>query len=112
MTPLASWEVPIKIVTRFTVFWISKPQSRGGQELMGILTNRRWAASLSAALGTFLFSTVASANEAGLRLPDLSSVKFLGGINGHNLLLGGLVICVLGLVFGMVIYGQLKKMPV
>jgi K(+)-stimulated pyrophosphate-energized sodium pump len=50
--------------------------------------------------------------EANLRLPDLSRVNFLGGVNGHNLLLVGLVICALGLLFGLWIYIQLQKLPV
>jgi K(+)-stimulated pyrophosphate-energized sodium pump len=50
--------------------------------------------------------------EANLKLPDLSTVNFLGGINGHSLLLFGLVICVLGLLFGAATYGQLKNLPV
>ncbi|HET9212726.1 MAG TPA: sodium-translocating pyrophosphatase [Thermoanaerobaculia bacterium] len=54
----------------------------------------------------------ASASEAELVLPDLGSVPFLGGINGHNLLLGGLVVCVLGMLFGLWMYTQLKNMPV
>jgi K(+)-stimulated pyrophosphate-energized sodium pump len=58
------------------------------------------------------FAAPASASEAELVMPDLSSVDFLGGINGHDLLLGGLVVCVLGMVFGLVIYTQLKNMPV
>jgi len=50
--------------------------------------------------------------EASLKLPELSDVTFLGGIDGHRLLLGGIVICVLGLCFGLAIYMNLKKMPV
>jgi len=50
--------------------------------------------------------------EANLKLPDLSTVNFLGGINGHSLLLFGLVVCVLGLLFGAATYGQLKNLPV
>jgi K(+)-stimulated pyrophosphate-energized sodium pump len=50
--------------------------------------------------------------EAALRLPDLSTVKFLGGIDGHTLLLLGLVFCVLGLLFGLAIYMKLKNLPV
>ncbi|HXG58908.1 MAG TPA: sodium-translocating pyrophosphatase [Thermoanaerobaculia bacterium] len=49
--------------------------------------------------------------EANLVLPDLSTVSFLG-VTGQNLLLGGLVICVLGLLFGLVIYVQLRNLPV
>jgi K(+)-stimulated pyrophosphate-energized sodium pump len=50
--------------------------------------------------------------EANLQLPDLSSVPFLGGIDGHKLLLIGLLFCVFGLLFGLAIYMQLKKLPV
>ncbi|HEU5182050.1 MAG TPA: sodium-translocating pyrophosphatase [Candidatus Polarisedimenticolia bacterium] len=50
--------------------------------------------------------------EANLVLPDLSQVSFLGGIDGHTLLLVGLVVCALGLGFGMAIYAQLKNLPV
>ena len=49
--------------------------------------------------------------EANLIMPDLSQVKFMG-VDGHTLLLFGLVICVLGLVFGLVIYTHLKNLPV
>ena len=50
--------------------------------------------------------------EANLVLPKLEDVTFLNGINGHNLLLFGIVICVLGLGFGLAIYMNLQKMPV
>jgi len=49
--------------------------------------------------------------EANLLLPDLSSVKFLG-VDGHTLLLFGLLVCALGLLFGLVIFTQLKNLPV
>jgi K(+)-stimulated pyrophosphate-energized sodium pump len=49
--------------------------------------------------------------EASLVLPDLGLVEFQG-INGRTLLMGGLGICLLGLVFGLVIYVQLKNLPV
>src|SRR5277367_259772 len=50
--------------------------------------------------------------EAALKLPDLSSVTFLNGIDGHKLLLIGIGVCVLGLIFGLVIYSRLKNLPV
>ncbi|HEX3553485.1 MAG TPA: sodium-translocating pyrophosphatase [Thermoanaerobaculia bacterium] len=53
----------------------------------------------------------ASASEADLLLPDLASQSFFG-INGHSLLLGGLFVCLLGMLFGLAIYTQLKNMPV
>ncbi len=58
-----------------------------------------------------VFPAAASASEADLVLPDLSSVSFQG-FTGHNLLLFGLFVCVLGMLFGMIIYGQLRKLPV
>src|SRR5690349_546007 len=50
--------------------------------------------------------------EANLELPELRDVLFFNSINGHNLLLAGIVICLLGLGFGLAIYMQLQKMPV
>src|SRR6266508_1489482 len=49
--------------------------------------------------------------EASLILPDLSSESFLG-VSGHSLLLAGLVVCGLGLLFGLVVAKQLKALPV
>jgi K(+)-stimulated pyrophosphate-energized sodium pump len=50
--------------------------------------------------------------EASLVLPDLDSVTFLGNVHGRALLSIGIVVCLLGLTFGLVIYRQLKNMPV
>ncbi|HET9940672.1 MAG TPA: sodium-translocating pyrophosphatase [Candidatus Eisenbacteria bacterium] len=50
--------------------------------------------------------------EANLVLPDLSSVTFVGGMNGHTLLLFGLIVCAFGLLFGLLTYSQVRKMPV
>ena len=63
------------------------------------------------ALWALLGATPASASEADLLLPDLASRSFLG-INGHNLLLGGIVVCLLGMLFGLAMYVQLKNLPV
>ena len=49
--------------------------------------------------------------EANLRLPDLGSVSFLG-LPGNALLGLGLVVCALGLGFGIITYSQLNRMPV
>ncbi len=59
--------------------------------------------------------TLAQSREGGetnLILPDLADVTFFGGIDGHRLLLAGIVVCLLGLGFGLAIYMNLKKMPV
>ena len=50
--------------------------------------------------------------EASLKLPDLSQVTFLGSIDGHKLLMVGLLFCAFGLLFGLVIYTKLKNLPV
>jgi K(+)-stimulated pyrophosphate-energized sodium pump len=53
----------------------------------------------------------APGGEANLKLPNLSSVNFLG-IDGHKLLLFGILFCIFGLVFGLVIYTRLKNLAV
>src|SRR5436189_51276 len=53
----------------------------------------------------------AGGGEASLNVPDLGTVTF-GGVGGRALLMWGLVVCALGLVFGMVIFSQLKNLPV
>jgi K(+)-stimulated pyrophosphate-energized sodium pump len=51
--------------------------------------------------------------EASLKLPDLSQISFFNGaIDGHKLLLIGILFCILGLAFGMAIYMRLKNLPV
>ena len=52
-----------------------------------------------------------AAGEANLKLPDLSQVNFFG-MDGHKLLLFGILFCVFGLFFGLTIYQRLKNLPV
>ncbi len=49
--------------------------------------------------------------EANLQLPDLGSVDFLG-LPGDILLGLGLIVCALGLAFGVMTYRQLSHLPV
>ena len=49
--------------------------------------------------------------EANLIVPDLSGATFMG-VEGTTLLLWGMGVCVLGLLFGLVIYRQLQRLPV
>jgi len=84
---------------------------------------KRRIAKASATLVTLLLLTAGCAvaqpaeqtseagGEAALKLPDLSSVSFLG-MDGHRLLMIGLLFCVFGLGFGMVIFMRLKNLPV
>src|SRR5438477_589546 len=54
----------------------------------------------------------AAGGEAALVLPNLNQAMFLGGIGGRALLLWGLVVCALGLLFGLAQYTQLRNLPV
>src|SRR5271156_5438843 len=85
-----------------------------------IRTASRAMARLLAGAGVFVLTAISAfartapdpeAGEANLKLPDLSSVQFMG-IDGHRLLLWGILFCVLGLAFGLFIYTRLKNMPV
>ena len=81
---------------------------------------KRWTACILTTAGLLAAPAAAAqeaaghgGGEASLRIPDLNSVQFLAaGIPGHTLLLSGLVVCALGLLFGLVIYGRLKRLPV
>ena len=81
---------------------------------------RTLARTLAAAVVVMTLAAVAMAQpsgevggEANLKLPDLSSVSFLNhAIDGHKLLLIGILFCVFGLGFGLAIYTRLKNLPV
>jgi K(+)-stimulated pyrophosphate-energized sodium pump len=49
--------------------------------------------------------------EVNIQLPDLNTGDFLG-MTGHQILLTGLVVCVLGLLFGAWTYNAVKNLPV
>src|ERR1700687_775624 len=83
---------------------------------LGSLRSRFVKAGALGALLTLLSAAAASAQEnpggeAGLKVPDLSQVAFLG-VDGHKLLTIGILFCVFGLIFGLVIYNRLKNLPV
>src|SRR3981081_741562 len=83
---------------------------------------RRLARTLSAVTALLTVSAApalaqpaeeAAGGEASLKLPDLSQVSFLNGaIDGHKLLLIGILFCIFGLGFGLAIYMRLKNLPV
>jgi K(+)-stimulated pyrophosphate-energized sodium pump len=62
-------------------------------------------------LFALLLASTAGASEAELKIPDLGSVTFLG-MSGHNLLVGGLIICLLGMGFGFMQFTHVKNLPV
>jgi K(+)-stimulated pyrophosphate-energized sodium pump len=49
--------------------------------------------------------------EVNIKLPSLEQGEFFG-LNGHQFLLGGLAVCVLGLLFGLWTYLGVRKLPV
>ena len=53
------------------------------------------------------FAQSDAGGEANLVLPDLAQATFLGGTNGRTLLMWGLLVCALGLLFGLVTFMQL-----
>ena len=69
-------------------------------------------------LAALLISAVSPAfasSEANLVLPNLQDAalaSFMGGMSGSQLLTYGLFVCLAGLAFGAIIYGQVKAMPV
>lgn len=66
-------------------------------------------------LAFLLLNTGAFASEADLKIPDLRQVEFQtgsGSVGGMTLLYAGLAVCVLGIVFGLVQYGQTKSLDV
>ncbi|MBL8220565.1 MAG: sodium-translocating pyrophosphatase, partial [Bryobacterales bacterium] len=77
-----------------------------------ILTVLLTAVCLLAVGSTPLLAQQHGGGEANLILPDLSTATFLGGMDGRSFLMIGLLVCVLGLAFGLAIFKQLQNMPV
>jgi len=69
------------------------------------------SAMIFALMGAGAAHAEGAGGEANLKLPDLSQVQFLG-VDGHKLLLWGLLFCVFGLAFGLTIYVRLRNLPV
>ena len=75
--------------------------------------SKKVAAMLALLLPTAAYAQTehGGGGEANLILPDLRTVQFFG-MNGHALLMIGLLFCAGGLLFGLAIYVQLKNAPV
>ncbi len=53
------------------------------------------------------------ASETDINIPDLRSVSFFGGsLSGSTVLMAGLIVCVIGMLFGLMQYIQTKNLPV
>src|SRR5260370_29972462 len=77
----------------------------------GVRTLSGLAALFSVGVETAMAQPEAG-GEAASKLPDLRDVSFLNGrIDGHNLLLIGILFCIFGLRFGLAIYLRLKDLP-
>src|SRR5215472_10721720 len=87
--------------------WLASVRSPGSRMA------KTGAASLALLLlgGASAFAQGSPGGEASLKLPDLSQVNFLG-VDGHKLLTIGILFCIFGLIFGLVIYSRLKNLPV
>jgi K(+)-stimulated pyrophosphate-energized sodium pump len=76
-------------------------------------TSLKSGAPALAALASLLAPAAARANEADIKIPDLSSVSFLdGALSGTAVLMIGLVVCVAGVLYGWLQYVQTKNLPV
>jgi len=88
---------------------------------------QRWLLTATTFLLTVLYGLPALAEEAAGAAPahhgggeaslvvpnqDFATTMFLGGTSGRTLLMSGIVVAILGMVFGLAIYTQLKNMPV
>ena len=100
--------------------WLATAAFQGRRVVSGFLKNSflkttfTLAALLTAgAAAAFAQPAPEAGGEAALKLPDLSQVSFLNGaFDGHRLLMIGILFCIFGLGFGMVIYMRLKNLPV
>ncbi len=115
--------------TYFSNLRTARPVRQLGRAALGLVSTFMFAATLAAgaaaqavpsdgaarggepASGRTTAARPAAGGEANLVLPDLASEEFLG-VDGHTLLLLGIVVCALGLGFGLWIYTQLKNLPV
>ena len=91
--------------------WIATATSLGCR----IRKTSAWvfAVLLTSTAAALAQSSGETSGEAALKLPDLSQVTFLDGrIDGHKLLMIGILFCIFGLLFGLVIYTKLKNLPV
>ena len=70
---------------------------------------RRPIAGLAALTAFLVCAAPAWADESSLKLPNLDSVQFFG-MGGRSLLMAGLVVCLLGLAFGLVVFSQVKRL--
>ncbi|MFM7737120.1 MAG: sodium/proton-translocating pyrophosphatase, partial [Alphaproteobacteria bacterium] len=69
-------------------------------------------ASLVALATSLVAPLAARASETDIVLPDFRSATFLSGMNGHTVLLIGMLVSLVGFVFGILMYSQIRNLPV
>ena len=77
----------------------------------------RWAPRLAAvatSLAALLLAPLVSAGEAELKLPDLGdpNLATFFGLSGHDLLVWGIAVCLVGFAFGIFVFVSVKNLPV
>jgi len=87
----------------------SRISPRTGLTAIGVLTTLSVAGCASGSGGG---GSPGHTSEVNLKLPDLGATTFFGAVDGRTLLLAGLMVCLGGLVFGLVSYRALKQLPV
>jgi K(+)-stimulated pyrophosphate-energized sodium pump len=96
--------------------WLTTARFKGRCAVTSFLKNVLGVVALSTLSATAALAQPSGetpGGEAALKLPDLSSVSFFNGaIDGHRLLMIGILFCIFGLGFGMVIFMRLKNLPV
>src|SRR4030065_1830917 len=66
----------------------------------------------SLVISLFLMTPMAYAGEADIKIPDLTQIPFMNGaLGGLAILNVGLVICLIGMFFGLMQYIQTKNLP-
>ena len=73
----------------------------------------RWGALLTSGFLTLATTSIAAASELDLEIPAIDTVYPLFGMSipGRTLLLLGLLVCALGMAFGMMMFNQVKALP-
>ncbi|MBP6821801.1 MAG: sodium-translocating pyrophosphatase [Acidobacteria bacterium] len=94
----------------FVSLCLTKRASQIGRVALKLASGAAFVAV--SAISAFAQEAHRPGGEANLKLPDLSTVSFMGGTNGRTLLMIGIAVSLLGMVFGLMIYTQLKKMAV
>lgn len=92
---------------------VSRPpsaQRRGARRTLGILGLGAVGLLAGCSAGGSQSEGV-HGGEASLVLPDLSSVSFFG-VQGNHLLMFGQLVCLAGLLFGVLTYNKLRNLPV